>query len=157
MSIQYKIKLAYGGLVDVEPFVAEGSHPVEEEDTLPDEDTPKTLITKDRMNILQDYQSRWSTLKFSQIDDIYLEEGAPMYELYGNVFVQLWAFHAADPVTLDIHKAAGMRVLVLPSTLRGIEKVREWRHPNLNVRGLLELAIDPDQDLMALVEDIPRL
>lgn len=58
-----------------------------------------------------------------------------------------------DPIfDQSIEPKICMRVLYLPSHFRGTEETTTLLHPDLRVANVAELTIDPDQDLLVLIE-----
>ncbi|KAG8904827.1 hypothetical protein FRB99_001083 [Tulasnella sp. 403] len=109
-----------------------------------------TLSIPQRLQMVNDRQDRWAHLAWRRVQRHALFEGCPMYELYGGAFAQLWDYRDIETGT----RQSCLNVLYLPSVGKGtIDRpdLRVVRHGMLDVSTVLELAIDPSQDLLVLI------
>ncbi|KAG8961337.1 hypothetical protein FRC03_005511 [Tulasnella sp. 419] len=116
------------------------------ETTSPDNAPLTSLNTVERLEHLRTREDRWMTANWWRTDQISLLPSCPLYELYGGVFLQMWDYRVAF-----VEKHTSINVFTLPSSLRGIRSVIKNHSCELGAKDLLELAIDPAQNLFVTI------
>lgn len=79
-----------------------------------------------------------------------LTEGCPIYELYGGTFAQIWDNYIPE----SGKRRSNLNIVHLASQSRGIESPQKISHRNLGYGVVVELGIDPEQDLVMLIHQI---
>jgi hypothetical protein len=102
---------------------------------------PSPLTASHRLALLKERNAAWETLRWKESsDDLPMQQGQ-VWELYGGVFAQSSASNI-------------LHFRQLPSVYRNI-KERSW-HVVLDVH-VRDFTMDPAQDLLVLIEQLPLL
>lgn len=115
-------------------------------------DGRKELTTDERLSLLRDRRYRWKNMDWRREDRCSLREGCPTYEIYGGVFAQLWGVLEYDKDLDEDKFVTKLKVIYLSSATRGLEEIMTVVHEDLTEGSVAELSIDPDQDLVVLLE-----
>ncbi|KAG8986675.1 hypothetical protein FRB94_005930 [Tulasnella sp. JGI-2019a] len=115
-------------------------------------DGRKELTTDERLTLLKDRQYRWKNMDWRREDNRSLSEGCPTYEIYGGVFAQLFEAMVFDDEKKESRWTTKLKVHYLPSAARNLDEIMTIEHEDLRAGAVHELSIDPDQDLVVLLE-----
>lgn len=125
-------------------------------ENLMDNAKASNLCISERLKLVEARHKGWRTLEWWRTDLHPLTGGCPMYEICGNAFTQLWDTYVLEE---DFYtKLAGLNVLYLPSAARNVAEIIQVSHSSLGPGPVKELGMDPDQDLLLLINmvNLPR-
>ncbi|KAG8912594.1 hypothetical protein FRC00_004188 [Tulasnella sp. 408] len=112
--------------------------------------SPHETPLSTRLSILEAQQARWKSLNWVDVSDWPLTDGCPIYELYGGTFAQIWDNYIHE----SGKRRSNLNVVHLPSESRGIKNLQKIAHESLGYGVVVELGIDPEQDLVMLIHQI---
>lgn len=112
--------------------------------------SPHETPLSTRLSILEAQQARWKSLNWVDVSNWPLTEGCPIYELYGGTFAQIWDNYIHE----SGKRRSNLNIVHLPSESRGIKTLQKIAHQSLGYGVVVELGIDPEQDLVMLIHQI---